>query len=63
MPSPFLGVIPTETLPSEDRFATTNAFLTSTATALKQAIKNNPGMALLISASMGAVLACLIKRR
>ncbi|GEM_PF-1608715 len=48
---------------SEDRFATANALLASTAEALKQTIKKNPGMALLISASIGVVLACLSKRR
>lgn len=63
MLSPKISEEPTESIRGEDRFATTNALLTSTAEALKQAIKKNPGMALLISASIGVVLACLIKRR
>lgn len=47
----------------EDRFAPVNAAMISTTGMLKKAIKNNPGMALLVSASIGVILACLSKRR
>ncbi len=63
MPSQTIDEEYDQTLGNEHRFATTNALLASTAEALKQTIKKNPGMALLISASIGVILACLSKRR
>lgn len=63
MPSQIIEKEHDQTMESEDRFATTNALLRSAADSLARTIKKNPGMALLISASIGVVLACLSKRR
>jgi ElaB/YqjD/DUF883 family membrane-anchored ribosome-binding protein len=48
--------------PERDSFSY-QRILSTTAETLKRAINQNPEMALLISASIGVLLGCLIKRR
>jgi hypothetical protein len=63
MPNPVFSEERHNNVQLDEQIAQANAFLSSSVDALNRVITKHPGMALLISVSLGVTLACLSKRR